>query len=166
MTNDTHGRPIHREANGSGRVGRIVLVAVLTLSWLIAVPYMWKSVTTVPSAARLQEMQSRILHVPSPTTFLRVAAQSLGELAVVAALLWPWWRRFWLGRLLLATLALFLWAVVTMPLEATELEWVHHRWMLGADAILVFGVILSVAGALRRPRTSARTETRRERNEP
>lgn len=104
---------------------------------------MWKAVTTVPSAERLQAMQSRIMHVPSPATFLRLTAQSFGELLTVALLVWPWWRRAWLLRLAVAFIGLAAWAVVTVPLELTELEWVHHRWMVGADALLLLGFLAS-----------------------
>ncbi len=127
-------------------LGRLLLVATLVVSWAVSVPYMWKSVTTVPSAQRLQEMQSRIMHVPSPTTFLKTTGQSFVELAVVVALLWPGWRRFWLARLVLAFLGLAVWAVVTVPLELTELEWVHHRWLVGADALLLIAIVATVVG--------------------
>ncbi len=126
---------------------RILLAAALVLSWLASVPYMWKSVTTVPSAERLQEMQSRIMHVPTPATFLRTTGQSFVELAVVAALLWPWWRRFRLARLAVAFLGLAVWAVVTVPLELTELEWVHHRWLVGADALVLVALVVSVVAS-------------------
>jgi len=138
----------------AARWGRGALVLALALAWAIAVPFMWKAVTTVPSAARLQEMQAKILHVPTPGTFLRTTAQSFAELAALAALLWPGWRRFWLARLALAFLLLAAWAVYTMPLEQTELEWVHHRWMVGADLLLLAAfattVIARLAGAVRK----------------
>jgi hypothetical protein len=131
-----------------GRWGRIALAVALALGWAIAVPFMWKAVTTVPSAARLQEMQSKILHVPTPATFLRTGLQSLAELAVLVALLWPWWRRLWLTRLALAFLALAVWAVATMPLEQTSLELVHYRWMVGADLLLLAAFVASVIARL------------------
>ncbi len=135
---------------------RLLLLAALVVSWLVSVPYMWKSVTTVPSAARLQAMQSRIMHVPSPTTFLKTTGQSFVELAVVLALLWPWWCRFWLARLVLAFLGLAVWAVITMPLELTELEWVHHRWLVGADLLLLIGIVTTIVARLLRAVRSAR----------
>ncbi len=134
--------------------GRLLLLAALVVSWLISVPFMWKSVTTVPSAQRLQAMQSRIMHVPSPATFLKLTGQSFVELAAVVALLWPWWRRFWLARLVLALLGLFAWAVLTLPLELTDLEWVHHRWLVGADVLVLIAlgatVVTRLVGAVRR----------------
>lgn len=139
-------------------LGRFLLLAALMVSWLVSVPYMWKSVTTVPSAARLQQMQSRIMHVPSPTTFLRTTGQSFVELAMVVALLWPWWRRFWLARLVLAFLGLALWAVVTVPLELTELEWVHHRWLVGADVLLLIALLATIGAGLVGAAWSARRQ--------
>ncbi len=137
-------------------LGRLLLLAALVVSWLVSVPYMWKSVTTVPSAARLQAMQSRIMHVPSPATFLKLTGQSFVELAILVALLWPWWRPFWLARLVVAVLGLFAWAVLTLPLELTDLEWVHHRWLVGADVLVLLALVASVVarfvGAVRSPR--------------
>lgn len=142
-----------------GATGRVLLVASLTIAWLVSIPFMWKSVTTVPSAARLQEMQSRIMHVPSPTTFLRTTGQSFVELLVLVLLLWPGWRRFWLLRLLLGFLALAFWSVMTVPLELTELERVHHAWLLGSDALLLLAIVLTITarivGAVQRERTRA-----------
>lgn len=135
-------------------VWRFLLLLALVVSWAVAVPFMWKAVTTVPGAARLQEMQSKIMHVPSPATFVRVAAQSLAELVVLAIALWPWWRRLWMTRLLVAFLALGAWAVATMPLELTELEWIHHRWMVGVDVLLL--VAFLATGAARTARAIAR----------
>jgi len=126
---------------------RILLLAALVGSWLVSIPYMWKSVTTVPSAERLQAMSSRIMHVPTPVTFLRTTGQSFVELALVGLLVWPWWRRFWLARLVVAFLGLAVWAVVTVPLELTDLEWVHHRWLVGADALLLVALAVSVVAA-------------------
>ncbi len=147
------------DSRSFGSVGRLLLACALAISWLVSVPYMWKSVTTVPSAARLQAMQSRIVHVPSPTTFLRTTGQSFLELAVLVVLLWPTWRRFWLLRLVLAFLALLVWAVLTVPLELTELEWVHHRWLVGSDVVLLVAMLATVTarfmGAVQRARTRA-----------
>jgi hypothetical protein len=137
-----------------GRSGRIGLAAAVAASWLVAVPLMWRAVTTVPSAQRLQAMSSRIMHVPSPTTFLRTAGQSLVELLVLLLLLWPFWRRLWLARLLVAFLALGTWAVLTMPLELTTLEQVHHQWLVGCDVALFLAMVVTllarIVGAVRR----------------
>ena len=142
-----------------GRIGRIGLAAAIAVSWLVAVPVMWHAVTTVPSAQRLQAMSSRIMHVPSPTTFLRTSGQSLVELLVLLLLLWPFWRRLWLTRLLVAFLALGTWAVLTMPLELTELEQVHHQWLVGCDVALLLAMVVTllarIVGAVRRARAGA-----------
>ncbi len=139
-----------------GRIGRIGLAAAVAVSWLVTVPFMWHAVTTVPSAQRLQAMSSRIMHVPSPTTFLRTTGQSLVELLALLLLLWPFWRPLWLTRLLVAFLALGLWAVATMPLELTNLEQVHHQWLVGCDVALLLALIVTMgarlAGAIRRTR--------------
>ncbi len=144
-------------AGGTGRLGRILLACALTIAWLVSVPFMWKAVSTVPSAARLQAMQSRIMHVPSPATFLRTTGRSFLELAGLLLLLWPGWRRLWLVRLLVAFLALAAWAVLTMPLELTELEWVHHRWLVGSDILLMVALVVTVTarivGAVQRARS-------------
>ncbi len=140
-----------------GRLGRILLTAAIAVSWLVVVPLMWHAVSTVPSAARLQEMSSRILHVPTPTTFLRTAGQSLVELIVLLLLLWPLWRRLWLTRLLVAFLTLGIWAVLTMPLELTRLEQVHHQWLVGCDVALLVAIVVTILArvwqAIRRART-------------
>ena len=142
-----------------GGSGRGLLVAALTIAWLVSIPFMWRSVTTVPSAARLQEMQSRIMHVPSPATFLRTTGQSFGELAALVLLLWPGWRSLWLLRLTLVFLGLAFWSVLTVPLELTELERVHHAWLLGSAALVLLALVLTVtariAGAIRRARSRA-----------
>ncbi len=127
---------------------RLLLGGALVVLWLVAVPMMWHSVSTVPSAERLQQMSSRIMHVPSPTTFLRTAGQSLVELLVLLALIWPWWRRFWFWRLLAAFVALAVWAVATVPLELTELEQVHHQWMVACDALLFLALLLTATARL------------------
>jgi hypothetical protein len=129
---------------------RIVLVAAIALAWAVSVPLMWHAVTTVPSAARLQAMSARVLHVPTPETFLRMTGRSLLELVVLGALLWPWWRRFWLVRLLLALLALAVYAVATVPLELTTLAQVHHQWLAAADVLLLIGVLATAAARLAR----------------
>ncbi len=142
-----------------GRVGRIVLTAAIAVSWLVTVPLMWRAVTTVPSAARLQAMSSRIMHVPTPTTFLRTTGQSLIELLVLLLLLWPFWRPLWLTRVLVAFLALGTWAVLTMPLELTNLEQVHHQWLVGCDVALLLAIVLTILArvwqAIRRTRRGA-----------
>ncbi len=152
----TPTEPAPAPRSPAGLRGRILLDAALVVSWLVSVPYMWKSVTTVPSAARLQAMSSRIMQVPSPTTFLKLTGQSFVELAVVVALLWPWWRRFWLARLVLAFLGLALWAVVTVPLELTDLEQVHHRWLVGGVGLVLIAMLATIVarfvGALRSAR--------------
>ena len=127
---------------------RLVLCGALVVLWLVAVPLMWHSVSTVPTAERLQQMTSRIMHVPSPRTFLRTTGQSLVELIVLLAVLWPWWRRFWLWRLLVTFLGWAIWAVVTMPLELTELEQVHHQWMVACDVLLFVGMVVTAAARL------------------
>ncbi len=142
-----------------GRAGRILLVALLAVSWLVTVPLLWHSVTTVPSTARLQAMSSRIMHPPGPTTFLRTAGQSLLELLVLVALVWPGWRRFWLLRLLLAFAGLAVWAVATMPLELTQLEQIQHQWLVGCDLAILLAMVVTVVarsvGAIRRTRNGA-----------
>ncbi len=70
-------------ARRRGLRGRLLLGAALVVSWLVSVPYMWKSVTTVPSAERLQAMSSRIMHVPTHATFLRIYLLLLLGLLVV-----------------------------------------------------------------------------------
>ncbi len=144
---------------GRTRLGRILLVVLLVLGWLVAVPLMWHAVTTVPSAARLQAMSSRIMHPPGPATFLRTAGRSLAELLVLVALLWPGWRRLWLLRLLVAFVGLFIWAVVTMPLELTELEQIHHQWLVGCDLAILLAMVVTVGARLVEAIRDARSST-------
>ncbi len=143
----------------AGRSGRIGLTLAIAASWLAAVPLMWRAVTTVPSAERLQAMSSRIMHVPSPTTFLRTGGQSLVELLLLLLLLWPFWRRLWLTRLLVAFLALGTWAVLTMPLELTTLEQVHHQWLVGCDVALLLAMVVTIGARVWRAIRGARAAT-------
>ena len=140
-------------------LARILLVLALALGWAVAVFFMWKAVTTLPSAERLRVMSSQIMHVPTPRTFLRTAGQSLLELLALVLLLWPGWRPLWLIRLLVAFLALGIWAVLTVPLELTRLEQVHHQWLVGCDVALLVAMAATIVSrifqAIRRGRSAA-----------
>lgn len=119
------------------RGGRVVLWAILAVSWVVAVAFMWEAVTTVPSAERLEE--SKLVVIPTPQMFLTAAVFSGMELAVVLAALWPWRPGFYATRLAVTALALVTWFIMTTPMDLSRMDWVHRRW-------LAFQVVAVMAG--------------------
>jgi hypothetical protein len=82
---------------------RLGLWSLLIVAWLVTLLYMWTAFATFPSAERLE--QSRPMPIPTLGTAAMLAARSAAELGVLLALLWPWWRRWYPGRALLAAVA-------------------------------------------------------------
>lgn len=129
---------------------RVVFWAILAGSWVLAVWYMWDAMSTVPSAARLQE--SRLVAIPTPRTFFTAAVFSAMELAVVLALLWPWRPAYYASRLALTALGVFTWFLMTTPMELSRMDWVHRRWLafqflapaLALGVLLVYRLLRSV----------------------
>lgn len=113
--------------------------ALLAVSWVVAVWYMWDAMTTVPSAERLQE--SRMVAIPTPRTFLTAAIFSAMELAVVLAVLWPWRPQLYASRLAATSLGVFTWFIMTTPMQLSRMDWVHRRW-------LAFLVVATAGGLL------------------
>jgi hypothetical protein len=98
---------------------------------------MWDALTTFPSPERLEE--TRMAVIPTSRTFFAAMVFSALELAVVLAALWPWRPAYYTARLGAATLGLFTWFVMTIPMGLSTMDWVHRRWL--------FFMILAVGGA-------------------
>lgn len=112
---------------------------LLIASWAVAVWYMWQAMSTVPSAARLQE--TRLVEIPGPRRFFTATAFSAMELAVVLAVLWPWRTEYYASRLAIAALAIVTWFVSTTPLDLSRMDWVHRRWL----AFLALATLVALA---------------------
>lgn len=120
-----------------GLVRRLVL-AVLVLSWLAMIGLMVKEYGTVPSAEQLAD--DRHVRPPLPADLTRNILTSALELAAIAALLWPWWRRFYTRRALAAFVVLCIWFVYSAPMSLNRMELQHRRW-------LALAVLLALAAA-------------------
>lgn len=130
------------------RATRIGFWLILALSWVVAVAYMWEAMSRVPSAERLET--SRLVHIPTPRTFMTAAIFSAMELGVVLAALWPWRPGFYASRLGATALALITWFIMTTPMSVSRMDWVHRRWLaFTTAAILLALVVLLVYRALR-----------------
>lgn len=129
---------------------------LLIASWVVAVWYMWEAMTTVPSAARLQE--TRLVEVPGPRRFFAATAFSAMELTVVLAVLWPWRIEYYASRLAIAALAIVTWFVSTTPVDLSRMDWVHRRWLafLALATLVALAIVLvsRAVGALRDRRGS------------
>ena len=129
---------------GTGRAARIeafariVFWAMLVVSYVVTVAYMWEALTTIPSAERLEE--SRLVGIPTPRTFFAAAVFSAMELGVVLAALWPWRPAYYGTRLGLTALALITWFLMTIPTGVNRMDWVHRRWL----AFLAVAVLAAV----------------------
>lgn len=106
---------------------RTVFWLLLIVSWVAMVAYMWEALTTLPSAARLEE--SRMAVIPTPRTFAAAVIFSALELGVVLAALWPWWPAYYSARLGLTAMALVTWFLITIPVGLSQMDWVHRRWL-------------------------------------
>lgn len=133
----------------SARRVRIGLWLLLILGWIVAVWLMFESLTTLPSAERLET--SRLVAIPTVRTFLAAAAFSGLELAVILALLWPWRGELYAVRMATGVLAIFTWFIITTPLDLTRMDWVHRRWLaaMGAGIASALLVLLLYHGARR-----------------
>jgi hypothetical protein len=121
------------------RGARIAFWALLILSWITAVAFMWEAMTRVPSAERLEE--SKLVAIPTLRTFLTAAIFSGMELAIVLAALWPWKPDFYASRLGVTALALVTWFITTTPMDVSRMDWIHRRW-------LAFLIVASTAALL------------------
>ncbi len=109
------------------RVARIAFWALLVLSWIAAVAFMWEAMSRVPSAERLEE--SKLVAIPTLQVFLTAAVFSGMELAMVLAALWPWKADFYASRLGVTALALVTWFIMTTPMDLSRMDWIHRRWL-------------------------------------
>lgn len=118
---------VEREETRLERTARIAFWALLALSWLVAVAFMWEAMSRVPSAERLEE--SKLVVIPTPQTFLTAAIFSGMELAIVLAALWPWKPDFYASRLGVTALTLVTWFIMTTPMDLSRMDWIHRRWL-------------------------------------
>lgn len=123
---------------------RLALWALLILAWLVTLLYMWSAFATFPSAERLE--QSRPVPIPTLGTAALLVLRSAAELGALLALLWPWWRRWYPGRALLAAAAAGGWFLFTTPLSLSAMSWVHRRW-LAAMAVVALAAFLASGAA-------------------
>ncbi len=121
------------------RLLRIAFWAVLAISWVVAVAYMWDAMTTVPSAERLEE--SKVVGIPTPRTFFTSAIFSGMELAIVLAALWPWRPEFYATRLGITGLGLVTWFIMTTPMDLSRMDWVHRRWLAFMVLVIVVALV-------------------------
>jgi hypothetical protein len=129
MPDPASGRTGSRAAEGTraGTWARTGFWLLLVVSWVVMVAYMWEALTTLPSAARLEE--SRMAVIPTPRTFAAATIFSALELGVVLAALWPWWPAYYPARLGLTAMALITWFLITIPMGLSQMDWVHRRWL-------------------------------------
>lgn len=122
---------------------RVAFWALLVLSWVVAVSYMWDALTTVPDADRLGE--SKLVGIPTPQTFFTAAIFSAMELGVVLAVLWPWRPEYYASRLAVTALALVTWLITTTPIALSRMDWVHRRWLAGMIllTLVALGTVLA-----------------------
>lgn len=126
---------------------RIGLSLALFASWLFLLPALWKAFSTVPSPERLKE--SHMIRIPTLETVGIQAAVSGIELAVLIALLWPWWHRWWVARIWTAALGTTLWFLLTPPLGLTAVHLMHRRWLAAVAFTLLLGAMVATLNALR-----------------
>jgi hypothetical protein len=119
---------------------RVAVAGVLVVAWAVSVYYMWDALTTVPSAERLQ--QTRMVAIPTPRSFFMVTAFSAMELAVVLAVVWPWLPSFYASRLAAGVLGLVTWFITTIPMEVSDMDRVHRRWLVFTALALLAALVL------------------------
>lgn len=122
---------------------RLTVWALLVLSWVVAVAYMWDALTTLPSAERLEE--SKVVGIPTPRLFLTAAIFSAMELALVLALLWPWRSEYYASRLAVTALALVTWFITTTPMDLSRMDWVHRRWLAALILLTLLALVVLLA---------------------
>ncbi len=116
--------------------------SVLLLSWVVAVVWMREVADAEPALEGVQ-----LAAASGPRRFLTAAAFSGMELAVVLGILWPGRPSYYFARLAVMALAALTWLIITIPLELSRLDWVHHVWL--AFLVVALGVGLVVLLAVR-----------------
>ena len=122
---------------------RVAFWALLAVSWVVAVAWMWEAMTRIPSAERLEE--SKLVTIPTPRTFITAAVFSGMELALVLAALWPWKPAFYASRLGVTALGIVTWFIMTTPMDLSRMDWIHRRWLAFMGAATVAGLLLLLA---------------------
>jgi hypothetical protein len=125
---------------------RLGLWVGLILGWLVMLLYLWAGFLTFPSAERLEH--SRMMAIPTLRTLGMLAGRSALELGGMLVLLWPWWARFWVTRMLAAALLVAAWFIVTTPLTVSTMDWMHRRWLVVNVGVLLVGCVVVVAARL------------------
>jgi hypothetical protein len=128
------------DAAGWARLG---FWAALVVGWVVMVGLMWDALTMIPSAERLEA--SRMAVIPTPRTFFTAMTFSALELALVLAVLWPWWTGYYATRLGVTALALSTWFVMTIPMGLNRMDWIHRRW-LAAMALATAAALIVTLG--------------------
>lgn len=128
---------------------RAAFVGAIGVSWIVLVALMWHAFRTVPSAAALSD--ARHVPPPLPRDFVRHTIESFLQFLLVTVFLWPWWRRFYIWRGLLATFVMMAWFLFTVPLDINNMIWLHRRWeALVILALIVAVMVASISVAVRR----------------
>lgn len=135
-----------RDAHVGSRLesaARLTFCALLALSWVVAVAYIWDALMTLPPAERVEE--STVVGIPTPRMFLTAAIFSAMELALVLALLWPWRPEYYASRLAVTALALVTWFVTTTSTDLSRVDWVHRRWLAGMILLTLLALVTLLA---------------------
>lgn len=107
---------------------RLAFFVMIAASWIAIVAIMLKEYRTVPSAAQMADV--RPVRPPLPADLVKHIAMSSAEFLAAAFFLWPWWRRAYAARALLASLALSVWFIYSAPLMSlNRMELQHRRWL-------------------------------------
>jgi hypothetical protein len=135
-------RPPHAAGSPGRRRLRWALLALLAAGWLVMAYAMWRAYWVLPSPELLQ--RQRMITPPTLGSVGRLVLLSLLELAVLSAVLWPRWERFYATRLFAAAVAGAAWFLFTTPLAITSVQRVHRIWF----AVMVVLLLISWLAAL------------------
>lgn len=132
-------------------LGRWLVFALIVASWPIMVLLMWRALWTVPDAAVLQS--PRMVPPPTLASFWLQTAMAAAEVAALAVLIWPRWRR-WGLRVGLAALALPAWFLATVPNGLTTVDQVHRRGLVALVVVVWVAAIVTPIARRLSPRVS------------
>lgn len=113
---------------------------VLLLSWVVAVAWMWEVAEAEPAMEGLE-----LAAASGPRRFLTAAAFSGMELALVLGILWPGRPAYYFARLAVMALAALTWLIITIPLDFSRLDRVHHLWLTFLVVALGVGLVAILA---------------------
>ena len=145
-----------REAGRQGREAkhRVIIAAAIGVSWVVLLVLMIREFGTLPTAAELAD--DRPVRPPLPGDLVVHSVLSLAEALFAIGALWPWWRRRYALRALLASLVLAVWFVFSATMDINRMELLHRRWLaLLVVVCLVIGLTALTVRALDRFRRPA-----------